>query len=114
MIQWHTQGGSITTNIKVKIDFTLPELSATEILTWNCYVDDSAKGRYDMILGIDLLPSLGLNLKYSDIVIEADDVPFKGFMAPMVDLGTYKFKYLNTEGNTPKESFTNAHTEEMH
>ena len=30
----------------------------------------------------------------------------------MVDLVTYKFKYLNTGKITPKESFTNAYTGE--
>ena len=38
------------TNLGVKIDFTLPELSATKIMTWNCHVDDSAKDRYEIIL----------------------------------------------------------------
>ena len=41
---------SITTNVKVKIYFTLPELSATKIVTWTYLVDDSAEGRYYMIL----------------------------------------------------------------
>ena len=51
VMQCHTQEGKITTNLKVKIDFTSPELSRTKIVTWNCRVDDSSKGRYDMILG---------------------------------------------------------------
>ena len=63
MIQWHTQGGIINTYIKVKVDFILPEVSATKIVTWNCHVDESTRGRYNMILGRDLLKSLGLNLK---------------------------------------------------
>ena len=50
-MQCHTQAGKITTNLKVEIDFTLPELSATKIGTWTCHLDDSAKSRYDMILG---------------------------------------------------------------
>ena len=50
-MQWNTQAGNITTDFKVKIDFTLLALSATNFVTWNCHVDDSAKGRYDMILG---------------------------------------------------------------
>ena len=50
-MQWHMQAGIITTNKKVKIDFTLPEIIATNIMTWNCHVNDSAKGRYDIILG---------------------------------------------------------------
>ena len=51
----HTKVGYITTNIKVKADFTLPILSATNFVTWKCHVDDSAKVRYDMILGQYLL-----------------------------------------------------------
>ena len=54
MIQWHKQLGNITTNLEVKVDFTLPELSATKIVTWNCHVDESAKGIYGMILGRDI------------------------------------------------------------
>ena len=67
----HTQAGSITTNIKLRIDFTWTELSAAEILMWNFHVDDSSKGRYEMILGRDLLTALGLNLKWYDHFIEA-------------------------------------------
>ena len=33
VVKWHAQEGNITTNIKVKIDFTLPELSATKTVT---------------------------------------------------------------------------------
>ena len=58
VIKWHTQAGGITTSLKVKIYFTLPELSKTQNLAWNCHVDDSAKGRYDMILGGYLLEYL--------------------------------------------------------
>ena len=58
-MQWITQAVDITTNIKVKVDFTLPALSATNAVTWNCHVDDSAKGRYDMVLLQDLQTELG-------------------------------------------------------
>ena len=54
VMQWNTQAVSINTNLKVKMWFTLPELSATKIVTCNCHVNDAAKGRYDMILGIYL------------------------------------------------------------
>ena len=60
-----------------------------------------------MILGRDLLTELGLNLKLSEHVIKLDDGPLKGSTAPMVDLGTYQFKYLNTGEFTPEESFMN-------
>ena len=55
LIQWHILAGNITTNIKVKVDFTVPALSATNAVTWKYYVDDSAKGRYDMILVQNIL-----------------------------------------------------------
>ena len=61
VMQCHTQAGSITTNLKVKIDFILPELSATKSLKWDFQVDDSAKGRHNMILGRYQLTNLGLN-----------------------------------------------------
>ena len=51
VMQWHTQDGNITTNKKVKVDFTLTALSATDFVTWDFHVDESTKGRYDMILG---------------------------------------------------------------
>ena len=34
MKQWKTQVGNIITNIKVKLDFTLPEFRSTEIVKW--------------------------------------------------------------------------------
>ena len=76
-IQWHTKSGSITTNTKVKKYFTLPELITTKIVMRNCHVDDSAKGIYNMILGIDILTALVLNLKLSDKAPEIYYGPFK-------------------------------------
>ena len=107
--QWHTQAENVTTNLKFKVDFTLPALSATNIVTWKCFVDYSTKGIYDMILGQDVFIELGLNLKLSEHVIKGNDVPFKGYTTPMVELGMYAFKYLNTGKTTPEESFTNAY-----
>ena len=54
-MQWHTQAGNITTNIKFEVDFTLPALGATNFVTWKCHEHDSDKGRCDMILGRDIL-----------------------------------------------------------
>ena len=58
-------------------------------------MDDSDKGRHDIILGIDILISLGLNLKFYEHVIEEYDRPFKGWTATNIDLGKYHFKDLN-------------------
>ena len=54
-LQWQPQAGNITTILKVNVDFTLTTLSAINIVMWNCQVSNSAKGRYDMILGRYLL-----------------------------------------------------------
>ena len=58
-------------------------------------MDDSPKGRYDLILGRDILIELLLNITSSEDVIEVDDRYFKGSTTPMVDLSKYIFKYLN-------------------
>ena len=80
-------------------------------VTWKCHMDDSAKGRYDIILVQEILTELRLNLKSSDHVIKADDGTFKGSKTPMVDLGMYEFKDLNTGKITLKELFTNSYIE---
>ena len=51
-------------------------------------MDDSTKGRYDIILGRNILTELGLNLEFIEHVIKADDGTFKGDTTPMVDLGS--------------------------
>ena len=63
---------------------------------WTCHVDDSAKGRYYMILGRDMLTASEINQELSEHVIKAYDGPLKESTAPMVDLSTYQFKDLNT------------------
>ena len=66
-------------------------------------MNDSARGRYEMILARDLLTELGLNVKISEHVIKLDDGSFIGYTAPMVCLGAYVFKDLNTGEITPEE-----------
>ena len=95
-MQWNTQAGNITTNLNFNIDFTLLALSTTNVVTWDFHVNDSAKGRYDIILGRYLLTELVLNLKFFEHIIEAYDGPFNCSTTPMVDLVTYIFKDLNT------------------
>ena len=61
---WETQARKFTTSKKANVEFYLPEFSVTKIVTWKCHMDDSTKGRYDMILGRHLLTALGLDLKF--------------------------------------------------
>ena len=72
-------------------------------------MDESAKGRYNMIMGRDILKSLGFNLKLSEHIIESYNEPLKVSIALMVYLGTYKFKYLNIGKITPEEYFTDSY-----
>ena len=101
VMQWHTQAGNITTNLKVKIDFNLPEFSLKKIVTCDFHVNDFFKSRYDMTLGRYILTALGLNLKLSEHISEADDGPLKRSTTPMIELCTYEFKDLNTGKITP-------------
>ena len=81
-MQWYMQSCSTTTNLNIKIDFVLPELSTTKIVAWNCHADESAKVIYSMILDRFLLTALGLNLKLSYHVIGENVGPFKESMYP--------------------------------
>ena len=72
-------------------------------------MDDYSKGRYDRILGRYILTESGLNLNLTDHVIEAGDGPFIGATAPMVDLGAYVFKDLNTGKIKLEYLFTGAY-----
>ena len=83
-------------------------------MTWNCHVDDSAKGIYDMILCRDLSIPLVLDSRLSDKSIEADYGHFKVSTSSMVDWVTYELKTLNTGKIKPEESFMNAYAEEIH
>ena len=78
LIQCHTQARNITNNLKFKVDFTLLALRAKNVVPGKFHVDDSSKGRYNIILGQYLLTELVLNLKISEHAIEANNGPFKG------------------------------------
>ena len=61
-----------------------------------------------MILGRNILTVLGFYLKFCQKFIGRGGVPFERSTEPMIDLGTYEFKYLNTVKITPEEYFMNA------
>ena len=75
-----------------------------DVLGWN-----KSNGRYDMILGRDLLIALGLDIKFSDNAIIFIEGPHKGFSAPMVDLINYDFKFITDKTVKPEESFINSY-----
>ena len=55
------------------MELVLPELHATNRMTWNFHVDDLQKhSRYDMIMGRDLLLELKLDLCFYDCTIKGN------------------------------------------
>ena len=85
-----TQSGHFTKNSMVKIELSLPVLCVTKIVTWKCIVGDSTTGRYDMIIGRDILTKLGIDLKYSTNNIDCGKGPHQGYTAPMENLNDYE------------------------
>ena len=69
-MQWQTQTVNVTTNLNVKIDFILHEFSATKIVMWDYYLDDSSEVGYNMILDRDLLTSLWLIIKVPNLSLK--------------------------------------------
>ena len=70
------------TKRKALLEFTLPEFSTNKRITWMCHVDDTTNdttAQYDMIIGIDLMTSIGLDICFSAKKIrwEHDEIPMK-------------------------------------
>ena len=57
-------------------------------------MDESTTGRYDMILGRDLLTAMVMDLKFSGNVIHGGEVPYS---APMVDVNNFYFYILTAK-----------------
>ena len=74
-------------------------------MMWKCHVDEPAEGRYDMILGRDVLTSLGLDVKVSECVIIGIYGPYEKCLLPMVDISNYEFKSPTDKIFKPEESF---------
>ena len=68
--QWTTAAGSFQTSQKCKIDFVMPELSSTQKCMWEVHLKPAKVSlRYDMIIGRDLLRTLGIQLNFNENVI---------------------------------------------
>ena len=78
MTTWETQSRKFATMKKLNLELCLPEFIATKIVTWKYHVEKFINGRYNMILGRDLLAVLGLDLKFSDRVIFDSEGPYEG------------------------------------
>jgi hypothetical protein len=63
--KWKTLDGTCTTNYESLLDFKFPEISTSKVVTWQTHVDDKASSKqaaYDIIMGIDLMTSIGISV----------------------------------------------------
>jgi hypothetical protein len=74
-IKWSTKAGSFKTKQSCNIEFTLPAFHEHRKISCNAYVDESHKEacHYDMIIGRDLMHSLGINLLFDTAEISWDN-----------------------------------------
>jgi hypothetical protein len=70
--KWKRLRGIFTTNYESLLDFKFPELSTSKVVTWQAHVDDktsSKEAAYDMIMGMDLMTSIGITVECEKICI---------------------------------------------
>ena len=72
---WSTKAGTFRTKRRCEIEFTLPAFHPNRMITCNAHVDESQEGEtnYDMIIGRDLMHSLGINLLFDTAEMSWDN-----------------------------------------
>jgi hypothetical protein len=80
--KWKTLGGTFTINYESLLDFKFPEISISKVVTWQAQVDDnnlSKEAAYDMIMGMDLMTSIGITVDCEKICIRwgGTEIPLK-------------------------------------
>jgi hypothetical protein len=77
--KWSTKGDSFKSKRKCEIEFTLPAFHENRNITCNAYVDEShhKSSNYDIIIGRDLLHSLGINLLFHRAEIAWDNAKIR-------------------------------------
>ena len=53
-------------------------------LIWKCCVDDLTEGRYDMIIGRDLLKNIVIDIQPYDNTIDFDEGPYWGYTTSII------------------------------
>jgi len=72
---WSTKAGTLQTNKTCHIKFSLPELHVNREIEWEVYVDNEPyeSARYDMIIGRDIMESLGIDICFSSNEVKWDN-----------------------------------------
>ena len=58
---WRTSTGQFNIYAKIKLEFTIPEMHEQRLITFNLHVTNAEMG-YDMIVGMDMLTTLGIDI----------------------------------------------------
>ena len=74
-------------------------------------MDESTNGRYDMILGRDLLAKLVLDLKFSENIIVGGKGSCEGCSAPIADIINCYFLCITDKTVKPEESFLDMYVD---
>jgi hypothetical protein len=79
--KWKTLVGTFTTNYESLLDFKCPEISTRKVVTWQAHVDDKTSSKeeaYDMIMGMDLMTSIGITVDCEQRCIRwGTEIPLK-------------------------------------
>ena len=66
--------GAFELQYKTDVILSFPELNAHRVITWQCYVDerDDNELGYDMIIGRDLMTSIGIQIDFQNKMLKWD------------------------------------------
>ena len=67
--QWSTAADFLTTNTNTATSFSFPDLYANKLINQSLYLVNLNIDSYDMIIGRDLISSLGIDIHGADITI---------------------------------------------
>jgi transposase InsO family protein len=87
--RWSTAAGILNTSAKTKrLEFSLPELQANRKIDKSFHIVDIPLKNYDMIIGRDLITSLQLDVKGSNLTIQWDDaaIPWRNIDSTVEDI----------------------------
>ena len=98
--QWSTATGVLTTNTKTATSFSLPELHANKLINQSPHVVDLNIDLYDMIIGRDLIRSLGIDIHGAGMTIHWDDanIPWRDIYSTTNDM--FALSHHNTPFNS--------------
>lgn len=71
-VDWATMNGVFSTEGRCELEFALPELNPTAVIKHNVHVTKQSSN-YEMIIGCDLMTSLGINILFQDQVVTWGD-----------------------------------------